>query len=62
MFARRLDELARDTTGPNSIAALVVTALGPDDSYYICWKTVSGDYKQGNDSLFFFETSRESWI
>jgi hypothetical protein len=47
MFARRLDELTRDTSGPEGIAALVVTALGPNDSYYICWKTIGGQYKQG---------------
>lgn len=53
MFAQRLNDLTRDTSGPDGIAALVVTALGPDDSYYICWKTLSGQYKQGKheDSL-----------
>ncbi|KAH6651757.1 hypothetical protein BKA67DRAFT_571839 [Truncatella angustata] len=50
MLSQRLEELSRDPSDPNGIAELVVTALGTAGSYYICWKTRSGQYKQGMSS------------
>ena len=47
MLAAHLNDLANDSNGPDALAALVVTALGPDNSFYICWKTKAGEYKQG---------------
>jgi len=47
MLAAHLNELAKDSNGQDALASLVVTALGPDNSFYICWKTKAGEYKQG---------------
>ena len=47
MLSKRLEELSRDPSNPDSIVELAVTALGPQGSFYICWKTRSGQYQQG---------------
>ncbi|KAH8661848.1 hypothetical protein BX600DRAFT_303437 [Xylariales sp. PMI_506] len=50
MLSRRLEELSQQDDH-NSIAELVVTALGTRGSYYICWKTPVGRYKQDSHGL-----------
>lgn len=47
MLSTRLQELSRDPSDPDGIAELVVTALGSQGSFYICWKTPSGEFRQG---------------
>lgn len=41
MISERLDALSRED------AELVVTALGSQRSFYLCWKTPDGRYHQG---------------
>ncbi|KAK8080358.1 hypothetical protein PG997_008176 [Apiospora hydei] len=51
MLSKRLEELSRDPSNPDSIVELAVTALGPQGSFYICWKTRSGQYQQDSHGL-----------
>ncbi|KAM0816534.1 hypothetical protein AB5N19_02336 [Seiridium cardinale] len=51
MLSKRLEELSKDPDDRNSIAELVVTALGTQGSYYLCWKTKSGQYQQDGHGL-----------
>lgn len=43
--------MSKDPNDPDGIAELSVTALGPRGSFYICWKTPSGQYKQDGHGL-----------
>ncbi|ETS84887.1 hypothetical protein PFICI_02912 [Pestalotiopsis fici W106-1] len=51
MLSKRLEELSQNPDDPNGIAELSVTALGPRGSFYICWKTPSGQYRQDGHGL-----------
>lgn len=56
-FYERLSAISADPNDPNGMVDLVVAALGSFGRYYICWKTRSGEYRQGQSLLNHFNTS-----
>lgn len=46
-FYERLSAISTDSSDGDGMTELVVAALGSFGRYYICWKTRSGEYKQG---------------
>lgn len=44
---KRLGEIPEDPDDPDSLDDLVVCAFGAFERYYLCWRTKSGEYKQG---------------
>ena len=44
----RLGEIPEDPNDPDSLDDLIVCAFGAFERYYLCWKTKSGEYKQGS--------------
>ncbi|OTB01889.1 hypothetical protein M426DRAFT_323113 [Hypoxylon sp. CI-4A] len=51
MLADILHSLANDTSDSDGVAQLIVTALGSSGQHYICWRTLSGEYRQRSNGL-----------
>jgi hypothetical protein len=43
----RLGEIPEDPNDPESLDDLIVCAFGAFERYYLCWKTKSGEFRQG---------------
>lgn len=44
----KLYERLQESDGSETVAEIVLLALGAFERYYACWKTESGEYRQGN--------------
>jgi hypothetical protein len=43
----RLAEIPQDPGDPDSLADLLVCAFGAFERYYLCWKTIGGEFRHG---------------